>query len=117
MKYKWLAGQLRRELLENGGKKGYKLPTELELARRYQLSRQTVRRALQLLEEEGLILRRQGSGAYATGKPPNAPPRQIAVITSFLPYSTTSRAFFPGSSIPPWSTPRRTRSERSGRSC
>lgn len=84
MKYKWLADQLRQELLENKGQKGYKLPTEQELVRRYQLSRQTVRHALQLLEEEGLILRRQGSGSYTTGRPLNAPPRQIAVITSFL---------------------------------
>lgn len=84
MKYKWLADQLRQELLGNRGQKGYKLPTEQELVRRYQLSRQTVRYALQLLEEEGLILRRQGSGSYTTGKPLNAPPRQIAVITSFL---------------------------------
>ena len=84
MKYKWLAGQLRQELLESEGQKGYKLPTEQELVRRYQLSRQTVRHALHLLEEEGLILRRQGSGSYTTGRPLNARPRQIAVVTTFL---------------------------------
>ena len=37
-----------------------------------------------LLEEEGLIRRRQGSGSYATGLLPGSPPRQIAVVTSFL---------------------------------
>ena len=84
MKYRALADRLREELTQDGGRKGYKLPTELELSRQYQLSRQTVRHALQLLEEEGLIQRRQGSGSYATGKAPSAVPRQIALITSYL---------------------------------
>lgn len=84
MKYKRLAEQLREELARDGGRRGYKLPTELELAQRYQMSRQTVRHALQLLAEEGLIQRRQGSGSYATGKALSAPSRGIAVVTSFL---------------------------------
>ena len=84
MKYKALADRLREELTRDGGRKGDKLPTELELSRRYQLSRQTVRHALRLLEEEGLIQRRQGSGSYATGKAPSAVPRQIALVTSYL---------------------------------
>jgi GntR family transcriptional regulator of arabinose operon len=83
-KYQFLADQLREELRRNGGHAGYKLPTEQELARQYQLSRQTVRHTLRLLEEEGLIQRRQGSGSYATGLLPGAPPRQIAVVASFL---------------------------------
>ena len=49
MKYQLLAERLREELLRNSGQKGYKLPTELELTRQYQLSRQTVRHALSLL--------------------------------------------------------------------
>ncbi len=83
-KYQLLAEQLRAELVRNSGRQGYKLPTELELTRRYRLSRQTVRHALLLLEKEGLISRRQGSGSYATGLVPNAPSRQIAVVTSFI---------------------------------
>ena len=72
MKYQLLAERLREELLRNSGQTGYKLPTELELARTHQLSRQTVRHALALLEDEGLIQRRQGSGSYATGLLPAA---------------------------------------------
>ena len=83
-KYQLLADQLRDELRRNSGHAGYKLPTELELSRQYQVSRQTVRHTLRLLEEEGLIQRRQGSGSYATGLLPGAAPRQIAVVTSFL---------------------------------
>ena len=71
-KYLLLAELLRKELLLNGGQKGYKLPTEQELTLRFQISRQTVRHALRLLEEEGTIQRRQGSGSYATGRFPSA---------------------------------------------
>lgn len=84
MKYQLLAERLREELARNSGRPGYRLPTEQELSRQYQLSRQTVRHALALLEEEGLIHRRQGSGSYATGLLPGAAPRQIAVVASFM---------------------------------
>lgn len=83
-KYQLLADRLREELTRNSGRPGYKLPTEQELSRQYHLSRQTVRHALALLAEEGLIQRRQGSGSYATGLLPGEAPRQIAVVTSFL---------------------------------
>lgn len=84
MKYQTLADRLREELNRNSGRQGWKLPTEHELAQRYQLSRQTVRHALRLLEEEGLIHRRQGSGSYTTGLSPSTAPRQIAVVASYL---------------------------------
>lgn len=84
MKYQLLADRLREELARNSGRAGFKLPTEQELSRQYRLSRQTVRHALRLLEEEGLIHRRQGSGSYATGLLPGEAPRQIAVVTSYL---------------------------------
>lgn len=83
-KYKILADMLREDLLRNGASAGYKFPTESELTRRYRMSRQTVRYALQLLSEEGLVESRQGSGTYATGKASDTFSRQIAVITSFL---------------------------------
>ena len=84
MKYKFLADLLREDLAKNGGQGGYKLPTEAELVRRYRMSRQTVRHALQLLAEEGLVQSRQGSGTYATGMARDPASRQIAVVTSFL---------------------------------
>ncbi len=84
MKYKFLATLLREDLAKNGGRSGYKLPTEAELTRRYHMSRQTVRHALQLLSEEGLVQSRQGSGTYTTGLARDPSSRQIAVVTSFL---------------------------------
>ena len=63
-KYVQLADILRSELRQVLRQGGSKLPTEEELSQRYHMSRQTVRHALKLLEEDGLIERRQGSGSY-----------------------------------------------------
>lgn len=67
IKYKWLSGRLR-ELITKDIEKGInKLPAEAELCRRYNVSRQTVRLSLSLLEKEGIIEKRRGSGTYITG--------------------------------------------------
>lgn len=82
-KYEQLASILKSELQQLHREGSSKLATEAELCARYHMSRQTVRHALQLLEEEGLIQRRQGSGSYL--RPPQQDTvRQIAVITTFL---------------------------------
>jgi GntR family transcriptional regulator len=44
--------------------RGARLPTERQLAETLGISRPTVRQALELLESDGLIERRQGSGTY-----------------------------------------------------
>ena len=66
IKYKWLCGQLREWILSSSRKGLNKLPSEQELCRRYQVSRQTVRLALSILEQEGLIEKRRGSGSHCT---------------------------------------------------
>lgn len=59
-----------RDLLRNGdfGADG-KLPTERTLSDRLGLSRRAIRRALEVLEAEGSIWRKQGSGTYVGQKP------------------------------------------------
>ena len=67
IKYKWLEERLKI-LIEKSVDSGIiRLPTEADLCDRYKVSRQTVRQALSLLEKEGLIEKRQGSGSYITG--------------------------------------------------
>jgi GntR family transcriptional regulator of arabinose operon len=63
-KYMQIAAQLRAEIRKGAYRETGKLPTENELAEACGANRQTVRRALSLLTEEGLIDRRQGSGSY-----------------------------------------------------
>jgi GntR family transcriptional regulator, transcriptional repressor for pyruvate dehydrogenase complex len=64
-----------RALLEPGqlGADG-KLPTERALSERLGVGRRSVRRALEVLEAEGRIWRRQGSGTFA-GPPPGGHPQ------------------------------------------
>jgi len=45
------------------------MPSELELSRAYSVSRVTLRRTLERLEQEGLILRQRGRGTFA--RPPS----------------------------------------------
>ena len=47
---------------------GEKMPTEAELARRFNVNRHTVRRALGLLRDAGFVLSKKGAGVFVTGK-------------------------------------------------
>jgi GntR family transcriptional regulator of arabinose operon len=58
----------------------YQLPTEAMLCQMYNVSRQTVRKALSVLEEEHLIQKRQGSGSYAIGNQKQSGTLQIAIL-------------------------------------
>jgi GntR family transcriptional regulator len=53
-----------RQTIAAGMKPGDQLPTEAELCRQYGVSRITVREAMQVLETEGVVVRRQGRGTY-----------------------------------------------------
>ena len=82
IKYKWLSGRLR-EWISQAARKGVnKLPSEQELCQRYHVSRQTVRLALSVLEAEGLIEKRKGSGSYITGLSADAEKNCIPILLS-----------------------------------
>jgi GntR family transcriptional regulator len=59
---------------------GSPLPTELELAERFEVSRMTARHAFQELAQQGLIERRRGAGSFVL---PAALHRQESVLHSF----------------------------------
>ena len=83
-KYQFIADSLRQEIENGRYNDGQPLPTEQFLCQRFQISRQTVRRALSLLETEGLITRRQGSGSRLR-EPQSLPPQcSIAVVTTYI---------------------------------
>ncbi|WP_198670483.1 GntR family transcriptional regulator [Oceanicella sp. SM1341] len=62
--YLRLAEQLRAEFRSGALRDGDAVPSEAQLRQAYGVSRTTVRAALALLEEEKLIERRQGVGAF-----------------------------------------------------
>ena len=68
-----LRAALRRELLSSRWQGGDRLPTERELGERHGLARNTVRRALQALEDEGLIIRHVGRGTFKAAGAASAP--------------------------------------------
>lgn len=64
-RYLQLYTLLAQNLAKRAFRNGQPLPSEPELVKRYRVSRTTVRRALARLEEEGLIVRKRGSGTFA----------------------------------------------------
>lgn len=87
-RYADLLAQVRERILDGSLPAGARLPTELELARSHQMSRGTVRQALDALVREGLIDRTQGRGTYVrqpaaalTGDPAN---RRIGLVLPYI---------------------------------
>ena len=62
--YYQLENVLREKITSGAYNGGERMPTEIELIEQYNVSRITVRQALQALAEDGLIERRQGRGTY-----------------------------------------------------
>ncbi len=83
-KYQVVADALREGIQDGTYQKT--LPTELALCEQFQVSRQTVRQALSLLEAEQLIDRIQGSGSHIRPLRESAPRphRSIAVVTTYI---------------------------------
>ncbi len=83
-KYQMVAEALRIGILDGTYKKT--LPTEQALCTRFQVSRQTVRQALSLLESERLIDRKQGSGSHIRERKGLSSRRRlsIAVVTTYI---------------------------------
>ncbi len=64
-----LAQELRARIRSGEWRPGERLPSEPELARRRAVSRSSMRAAITMLEEEGYVNRRHGSGTYITHRP------------------------------------------------
>ena len=69
LRYVDVAEDLRRRIVRGDLRPGRLLPSEAELAADHDVSRVTVRRALSLLREAGLVASRQGFGWYVASSP------------------------------------------------
>jgi DNA-binding LacI/PurR family transcriptional regulator len=92
-----LAAQLRQFISSGEWQPGYRLPSEAELGAEAEVSRNTIRLALQALENEGLILRQAGKGSFvAPRKDRAALDKLIALVLHIsrdpLPFSIYSGA-------------------------
>ncbi len=69
VRYREIAASIRRAVLSQRFSAGGLLPSEAELSGDHHVSRVTVRRALELLREEGLVESRQGLGWFVAVDP------------------------------------------------
>jgi GntR family transcriptional regulator len=68
--YQQLASLLRGHIRSGELPPGGKMPTEGELSERFSTSRNTVRLALDVLRNEGLVVSQQGRGSFVRTEPP-----------------------------------------------
>ena len=86
-KYQAIASELKIPIQAGKYKNVNMLPTEYFLMDEYQVSRQTIRQALAILEKEGYIEKRRGSGSHIrrSAAPETVPHRHtIAVVTTYI---------------------------------
>lgn len=70
-KYRQIVSWVKESIASGEYKSGDRLMSEMELSRKFGLSRQTVRHATSELVDEGVLMRVQGSGTYI-GAPPSS---------------------------------------------
>lgn len=90
--YLQVARALKEEVVSGAYPVGSLLPTEDELCKRFSVSRYTVREALRLLREDGLVSSRQGAGTVVV--PPRASGsdiHQVMSINDLLAFATSTR--------------------------
>jgi DNA-binding GntR family transcriptional regulator len=87
-RYRDIAGRLQKDIRLGRYNVGNLLPTETELMARYDASRQTVREALRILTEQGLIVRRAGLGSVViAAEPPVLFSHSVTSLSEWLRYS------------------------------
>lgn len=76
---------LKKQIISGNIQIGEKLPSENELSARYQVSRQTVRKALSILENAGYIYAEHGRGTFCSDLVRHSGrSKNIAVVTTYL---------------------------------
>ncbi len=68
--YKQIADHLRAAVAKGRLREGDQLPSEVRLMDHYRVARMTVRNALRLLQDEGLVTAEHGRGVYVRARPP-----------------------------------------------
>src|SRR3954469_8432350 len=95
-----IANKLRAAILTRRLAPGEKLPSQPELAARYGVARETVKRALEALRTERLIITRQGSGAFVRAQTQRAVELRPHIEASFdRPHVSIDFAGFSGETL------------------
>ena len=90
--YLQLARALKGDIVKGAYPVGTTLPTEEDLCKQYEVSRYTVREALRILREDGLVTSRQGSGTTVIpARLENADIQQVMSINDLVAYAKDTR--------------------------
>jgi GntR family transcriptional regulator len=68
--YKQIADHLRTAITRRRLREGDRLPSEARLMAHYGVARMTIRNAMRLLRDEGLVIAEHGRGVYVRRRPP-----------------------------------------------
>lgn len=88
-KYEEIADSIIEEVKQGSLKPGSRIYSENELSLKFQVSRQTARHAVSVLERKGIVRRVRGSGTYINGREESGPKgsvrtMRIAVMTTYI---------------------------------
>lgn len=88
-KYQVIIDDIKSNILSGGYSVGEQIPTESALQEKYQVSRQTVRKAILELSNEGFLRSEKGSGTYVSSQyrsksGGNTNKKTIGVITTYI---------------------------------
>ena len=78
--YQQLVDSIKEQILSGKIKEGDKLMTEQEFSEAYNVSRITVRKAMEMLSDEGIVVKKQGIGTFVASKKLN---RVMESVLSF----------------------------------
>ena len=92
MRYLQLADAIRARVAAGDVGPGGALASEAELGRAYGASRVTVRRALDQLRREGLVVSRRGSGWFAALDPVRQPLGRVTTVEAAVEAAVRARA-------------------------
>ena len=77
--------ELKSKILSGEIRPGAKLPSENELAKEYEISRHTVRKALAILATDGYITTEHGKGTFCSDRMAHRKnSKNIAVVTTYI---------------------------------
>src|ERR1700728_1146909 len=68
--FRQIADQLRTAIRDGRVSEGDQLPSEAQLMDHYGVARMTIRNAMRLLLDEGLVTSEHGKGSYVRSRPP-----------------------------------------------
>lgn len=84
-KYRFLVDTIKEKIKSGAYEPGERMESENRLSDQFGYSRQTVRQALSVLEREGLIERRRGSGTYISAESRRVPRgSNVAIVTTYI---------------------------------